>query len=123
MGSYARGRADLFTDLDLLVVMETNLSFIDRLRMLYPLLALPVDLDLLCYTPEELERMQDRPFIKHLRRDEVVLYEAPGLREQHQAIVGTGTVLISFVNPAWSLRATNGSVAIQPFCLHGLEER
>ncbi|MGB4781305.1 nucleotidyltransferase domain-containing protein [Candidatus Methylomirabilis sp.] len=50
MGSYARGRADLFTDLDLLVVMETNLSFIDRLRMLYPLLALPVDLDLLCYT-------------------------------------------------------------------------
>lgn len=76
VGSYARGRADLFTDLDILVVMDTDLSFIDRLRMLYPLLALPVDLDLLCYTPEELERMQDRPFIKHLRREEVVLYEA-----------------------------------------------
>lgn len=75
VGSYARGRADLFTDLDILVVMDTDLSFIDRLRMLYPLLALPVDLDLLCYTPGELSRMQDRPFIKNLRREEVVLYE------------------------------------------------
>src|SRR5574337_484998 len=36
VGSYARGRADLFTDLDILVAMDTDLSFIDRLRMLYP---------------------------------------------------------------------------------------
>ncbi|MCZ7627082.1 MAG: hypothetical protein C3F12_08855 [Candidatus Methylomirabilota bacterium] len=75
VGSFARGRADLFTELDILVVMETDLSFIDRLRMLYPLLALPVDLDLLCYTPDEFERMHDRPFMKHLRGKEVVLYE------------------------------------------------
>jgi predicted nucleotidyltransferase len=79
VGSFARGRADRFTDLDILVVMETDLSFIDRLRMLYPLLALPVDLDLLCYTPDEFERMQDRPFMKHLRGKEVVLYETHAL--------------------------------------------
>lgn len=30
MGSYARNRVDLFTDLNVLVVMATDLSFIDR---------------------------------------------------------------------------------------------
>jgi len=65
----------LESSLKRVVAVLSGLSFIDRLRMLYPLLATPVDLDLLCYTPGELERMQDRPFIKHLRREEVVLYE------------------------------------------------
>jgi uncharacterized protein len=32
VGSYARGRADLFTDIDLIVVMDTTRSFVDRLR-------------------------------------------------------------------------------------------
>ena len=40
-GSYARGRADLFTDLDILVIMHTDKGFIDRLSMLYSLLAVP----------------------------------------------------------------------------------
>ncbi len=33
-GTYARGRRDLFTDLDLLVVMETEAGVVDRLRRL-----------------------------------------------------------------------------------------
>lgn len=74
-GSYAGGRRDLFTDLDILVLMDTAESFLDRLPRLYALLRLPVDLDLLCYTPREWKSLRDRPFFKEIRRREVVLYE------------------------------------------------
>jgi len=74
-GSYARGRADLFTDLDVLVIMETDKPFIERSGEIHRLLALPVDADILCYTPEEFRRMCGTPFIKKILEDEVVLYE------------------------------------------------
>ncbi len=74
-GSYASGRADLFTDLDILVVMNTDKPFPDRLTSLYSLLALPVDMDILCYTPEEFGRMKNTPFFQKILTQEVVLYE------------------------------------------------
>ena len=74
-GSYARGRSDLFTDLDILIIMKTEMSFIDRLKEIYSLLALPVDADILCYTPEEVERLKNRGFLKKVLAEEVVLYE------------------------------------------------
>ena len=74
-GSYARGAADLFTDLDVLVIMESDQSFIERQQRLYQLLGLPVDLDLLCYTPKEFQVVKDGPFLRRALRDEVVLYE------------------------------------------------
>jgi predicted nucleotidyltransferase len=74
-GSYARGWADLFTDLDILVVMTTEKGFVERLRMLYGLLAVPVDMDILCYTPEEFQALKERPFFQQVLREEVVLYE------------------------------------------------
>jgi len=74
-GSYARGRRDLFTDLDLLVIMETDVGVVDRLRDLYTLLSLPVDYDLVCFTPVEWEQLQHRAFWRHARQREVVLYE------------------------------------------------
>ena len=74
-GSYARGRADLMTDLDVLVVMETTLPIPERLARLYSLLALPVDADLLCYTPDEFERLRSLPFLRHALADEVVIVE------------------------------------------------
>ena len=74
-GSYARGRADLFTDLDVLVIMNTDKPFIERAGEIYSLLCLPVDADVLCYTPEEFRRMCDTPFMKKILEDEVVLYE------------------------------------------------
>lgn len=75
VGSYARGRSDLGTDLDLVVVMRTELGFLERLRFLYPLLSLPVDLDLLCYTPEEFASLKEHGFLRHALKEEVVLYE------------------------------------------------
>ena len=74
-GSYARGRADLFTDLDILVVMDTDKTFVERLPILYSLLAVPVDLDHLCYTPQEFRSLSERPFLKRILQEEVVLYE------------------------------------------------
>jgi predicted nucleotidyltransferase len=74
-GSYARGKRDLFTDLDILIVMRTEKSFVDRLKEIYPLLALPVDADILCYTPEEVERLKDKGFLRKILAEEVVLYE------------------------------------------------
>ena len=74
-GSYARGRVDLFTDLDVLIIMDTAMSFGERQRSMYELLASPVDLDLLCYTPKEFDALKDRPFFRHALRDEKILYE------------------------------------------------
>jgi predicted nucleotidyltransferase len=74
-GSYARGRADLFTDLDILVVMNTEESFLDRLRRLYGLLAAPVDMDLLCYTPREFQDLKQTSLLKRILMEERVLYE------------------------------------------------
>ena len=79
-GSYARGKVDLFTDLDILILMNTDKSFLERTKELYAFLALPVDADILCYTPEEFERMKYRGFFRQLLKEEIVLYEKEGGR-------------------------------------------
>ena len=56
-GSYARGAADAWSDLDLVVVIETDLPKPERGRLLDNLAdALPVSVDLLVFTPSEFER-------------------------------------------------------------------
>ncbi|HEX15813.1 MAG TPA: nucleotidyltransferase domain-containing protein [Deltaproteobacteria bacterium] len=74
-GSYARGRRDLLTDLDVLVVMDTELAPLERLRWLYRRLSLPVDLDLICLTPREFEERKATPFFKKVLREGEVIYE------------------------------------------------
>ena len=55
-GSYARGVADAWSDLDLAVVLDTDLPKLERSRLLEGLHdAMPVALDLLIYTPSEFE--------------------------------------------------------------------
>lgn len=74
-GSYAEGRADLLTDLDILIVMESPLDFVTRTAEMYRYLSGPVDMDLLVYTPEELERNRDRGFIRRALETGKVIYE------------------------------------------------
>lgn len=74
-GSYARGQADLLTDLDLLVVMESPLDFVARTAALYRDLGSTVDMDLLVYTPEEIERLGRRGFLRRVLAEGKVLYE------------------------------------------------
>ncbi|MHB8763200.1 MAG: nucleotidyltransferase domain-containing protein [Deferrisomatales bacterium] len=74
-GSYAGGRRDLFTDLDLLVVLESDLPFAERTARLYGLLDAGVDLDLLVYTPAEFAGHRERPFLRRILETGVVLHE------------------------------------------------
>ena len=56
-GSYARGTADAWSDLDLAVVIDTELPRLERGRLLAGLHdVLPIALDLVIYTPSEFER-------------------------------------------------------------------
>lgn len=60
-GSYVRGTADGYADLDLVVVLPTDLPPLERGTLLGDLYeALPVPLDLLVCTPEEFEEGMKR---------------------------------------------------------------
>lgn len=74
-GSYAAGRRDLFTDLDLLVVMDSKQSFVDRTAELYRKIQTGVDMDLLVYTPQEFGRKQGGGFVKQALAMGQVIYE------------------------------------------------
>jgi predicted nucleotidyltransferase len=74
-GSYAAGQRDLFTDLDLLVVMSSEQDFVHRTAELYRQMAAGVDLDLLVYTPEEFERLRQSGFVRQAVETGKVLYE------------------------------------------------
>lgn len=67
-GSYFK-RKDLFTDLDLIIIMETDKPFIERIKEIYSLLALPVDVDILCYTPSEIEKLKEGKTIYEKGKD------------------------------------------------------
>jgi predicted nucleotidyltransferase len=74
-GSYAAGRRDLLTDLDLLVVMDSTLDFVTRNVELARRLRVRVACDVLVYTPQEVAQMGDRPFLRRALHTGKVLYE------------------------------------------------
>jgi predicted nucleotidyltransferase len=74
-GSYAAGRRDLFTDIDLIVVMETGKNWPERSAELYQNLQTGVDLDLLVYTPEEFEVKRQGAFLGKALENGRVIYE------------------------------------------------
>ena len=74
-GSFAAGRRDLFTDLDLIVVMDSPLDFVSRGVELARRLRAGVALDLLVYTPQEMEQLRHRPFLRQALITAKVLYE------------------------------------------------
>ena len=78
-GSLARGEASRHSDLDLIVVQETDKRFLDRYDDLLREIAQAVsgrDVDPLIYTPQELDQMVDRPFIARALREGKVIYES-----------------------------------------------
>lgn len=65
-GSYARGEADMSSDIDVIIVAPTERSPVERFRDYLPaILRASVGVDLFVYTPEEFERMktEQRPFL------------------------------------------------------------
>ena len=74
-GSYARGRRDLFTDLDIMVIMDSDLDFVERCAALAARVKASGPLDLLVYTPEEFDRIKERPFFRKALSESQVIYE------------------------------------------------
>lgn len=61
VGSYARGTAQAWSDIDLIVVCDTPLPFPERPRLFAELESLGLPIDLLVYTPDEFARMEESP--------------------------------------------------------------
>lgn len=74
-GSAAWGEPGLASDLDLLVIWETPLPFLERTVALYRRLQPQVPLDLLVYTPQEMLKMSSQPFLRRVLKEGIVLYE------------------------------------------------
>ncbi|WP_008310122.1 nucleotidyltransferase domain-containing protein [Leptolyngbya sp. PCC 6406] len=68
-GSMATGTVHEWSDIDLVIVKETNQRFLERTKEVLQLLQPKVGLDVLVYTPAEFEQLcQERAFV----RDEIV---------------------------------------------------
>ncbi|NJK52041.1 MAG: nucleotidyltransferase domain-containing protein [Leptolyngbyaceae cyanobacterium SU_3_3] len=68
-GSMATGTVHEWSDIDLVIVKETNQRFLERTKEVLRLLQPKVGLDVLVYTPAEFEQLcQERAFV----RDEIV---------------------------------------------------
>ena len=78
-GSCARGDADDFSDIDLIVVKRTDKRFLDRLQDIIDIIRPNFALDVLVYTPEEFERMrgEGNPLITRALEEGKVIYERP----------------------------------------------
>ncbi len=69
-GSMARGDAGQRSDLDLIVVMETDKPFFQRYEEFKELiLNLPLPVDLLIYTPEEWQEIKERLFFRQILKE------------------------------------------------------
>jgi uncharacterized protein len=78
-GSVARGEPSPHSDVDLILVQRTEKRFLDRYEGILAEVnrAIPHRaVDALIYTPEELERMQERRFIARALREGKVIYES-----------------------------------------------
>jgi uncharacterized protein len=75
-GSMARDDHDEASDVDLIIVYETNKRFLDRLEDLYMNWNIPKAVDILAYTPSEYESMSaDSGFLQKVLSEGQVIYE------------------------------------------------
>lgn len=75
-GSLARDEVGPWSDIDLILVKDTDKRFLDRLDEFYRAVAPRVAVDALVYTPEEFAALaRGRRFVKQALRKGVVLYD------------------------------------------------
>jgi len=76
-GSFSRGVVGRTTDIDMLVVKETNAPFFERLTEIYNGIMPKCAVDILVYTQEELEDMSKwSVFIRKILKEGKVIYAA-----------------------------------------------
>jgi predicted nucleotidyltransferase len=76
-GSFARKTDSRKSDLDLMIVVETNKRFFERYELfdeVFSLLRGPA-IDMLIYTPDELKEISHRPFIQRILKEGATIYE------------------------------------------------
>ncbi|NLB01311.1 MAG: nucleotidyltransferase domain-containing protein [Methanomicrobiales archaeon] len=86
-GSVARGEVHRGSDLDLIIIQETDKKFLSRLEPFYR--DARVAMDILVYTPEEFASMAEGVFLKNALQDGVVIYEA-GTGKGRKPVAKTG---------------------------------
>lgn len=77
-GSHARNEATQHSDIDLILIQNTDRRFLDRYDGILASISLALpewDVDLLIYTPEELAAISHRHFIQRALKEGKVLYE------------------------------------------------
>lgn len=75
-GSFAKGKINKKSDLDLIIVKETDKKFLDRLDEIYSHIKNRVAVDIFVYTPSEFNEMCAKNyFIKSVLKQGIVLYE------------------------------------------------
>ena len=78
-GSWARNEASRHSDIDLIIVQDTEKRFFDRYEgILYDLnrASKSGPVEILIYTPEELRSISHRPFVNQALREGRVIYES-----------------------------------------------
>jgi predicted nucleotidyltransferase len=77
-GSVARGKVDQWSDLDLLIVADTTRPFLERFKDFAGIYNVWPRVDLLIYTPAELDAMiaEENPLVLLALREGIVLHEA-----------------------------------------------
>jgi uncharacterized protein len=82
-GSAARGEAGDGSDIDLVVVADSEAGFFDRIGQAMDLYRGEREINVLVYTPHEWQRMlaEGRRFILTIVAEGVVLYDQPPLRQ------------------------------------------
>ena len=76
-GSMAAGTGTRKSDVDLMIIEETDKRFFDRYNDYAPIQHILSDrsVDILIYTPDELTRISHRPFIQQILNSGQVIYE------------------------------------------------
>jgi predicted nucleotidyltransferase len=75
-GSLSHGDLTPFSELDLIIVQDTEVRFLDHLEPFYAGLDLRADADILVYTPEEWAELQTwNPFVQRASREGEVIFE------------------------------------------------
>lgn len=80
-GSLARGETHADSDIDLIIVKDTDASYGERVKALTPLIrGRLVAADIIIYSLKEYEdaRKKDAPFLREAERDGMTLYERHG---------------------------------------------